>query len=87
MKNKVTRTGLPAPMVGRWPSTRRLNRISWGLAITGLFLYLFPFRLLFGRDFSHWMEAHSDILIGTMLLFLALFLRVVWFEPGREAPE
>jgi hypothetical protein len=54
-----------------------LQRTSWVLAGSGLVLFLFPFRLLFGHGVAHWLEGHSDILIGTMLLYLALWLRAV----------
>jgi hypothetical protein len=67
--------------------TARVQKVSWILAAAGITLFLFPFRALFGLQVAHWLEGHSDILIGNMLLFLALWVRVIRSRPVRGRPR
>ncbi len=66
-------------------ATPVLQRISWGLAAIAVTLHLFPSREILGWDFAHWLEGHSDVLVGAMLLFLALWLRTIGL--GRAGPR
>lgn len=69
---------------GRSPSR---TRISWGLAGICLFLHLFPFRLVVGRQFTYELEAHSIILVGACCLYLAQWLRISDFtQKNRSLP-
>ncbi len=67
-------------------ATPVLQRISWGLAGIAVILHLFPGREVFGWNFAHWLEGHSDILVGAMLLFLALWLRTVGLGRAGRRP-
>ncbi len=58
-------------------ATRALHLGSWFLAGAAITLHLFPFRPVFGVEFAQWLEGHSDILVGNLLLFFALWLRTV----------